>query len=57
LIELTATIRHNKHKMTTDEKPTKETLERWKHNPNNWKWGIVYYNKEDKNQITQWIKK
>jgi hypothetical protein len=30
------------------EKPCKETLEKWHKDPNNWKLGIFYYNKEDK---------
>ena len=30
------------------EKPNKETLEAWSRNPNNWIWGIFYYNKQDK---------
>jgi uncharacterized membrane protein len=34
--------------MTTNEKPTKETLENWHKDPNNWKWGWFYNNKEDK---------
>ena len=34
--------------MKTDETPTKETLDNWHNDPNNWKWGWVYYNKEDK---------
>jgi uncharacterized membrane protein len=29
------------------EKPSKETLEKWHKDPNNWKWGCIYYNKED----------
>ena len=29
------------------EKPSKETLEKWHKDPNNWKWGSFYYNKED----------
>lgn len=29
-------------------KPTKEILENWHKDPNNWKWGCIYYNKEDK---------
>jgi uncharacterized membrane protein len=29
------------------EKPSKET-EKWHKDPNNWKLGIFYYNKEDK---------
>jgi uncharacterized membrane protein len=27
--------------------PDKETLERWRTDPNNWKMGMFYYNKED----------
>jgi len=34
--------------MATNENPTKETLEKWHKDPNNWKWGWAYYNKEDK---------
>ncbi len=34
--------------MTTDGKPTKETLDNWHKDPNNWKWRWLYYNKEDK---------
>ena len=29
------------------EKPSKETLEKWNQDPNNWKWGCIYYNNED----------
>ena len=29
-------------------KPDKETLRRWHNDPSNWKWGMLYYNKEDK---------
>ena len=29
-------------------KPDKETLRRWHNDPSNWKWGMIYYNKEDK---------
>ena len=29
-------------------KPDKETLAKWLNDPNNWKWGLFYYNKEDK---------
>ncbi len=29
------------------EKPSKETLEKWHKDPNNWKLGFLYYNKED----------
>jgi len=32
-----------------DNDPDKETAERWKKDPNNWKWGgLFYYNEEDK---------
>ena len=34
--------------MTTEEKLTKDTLENWRKDPNNWKWGIFYFNKDDK---------
>ena len=34
--------------MTTGEKPTKENLTNWQKDPNNWKWGIFYFNKNDK---------
>jgi uncharacterized membrane protein len=27
--------------------PSIEILEKWRKNPNNWKWGCLYYNKED----------
>lgn len=30
------------------EKPSKEILEQWSKDPKNWKWGVFYYNKEDK---------
>ena len=30
------------------ESPSKETLEKWHKDPNNWKFGGIYYNKEDK---------
>ena len=30
------------------EKPDKETLEKWHDDPANWRWGIIYYNPEDK---------
>jgi uncharacterized membrane protein len=29
------------------ENPSKETLDKWHNDPNNWKWGLFYYNKED----------
>lgn len=34
--------------MSKPEKPTKETLEKWHKDPNNWRFGIFYFNKEDK---------
>jgi len=34
--------------MIKEKNPSKETLERWHQDPNNWKFGILYYNKEDK---------
>ncbi len=34
--------------MENQDKPSQETLEKWSKDPNNWKWGIFYYNKEDK---------
>ena len=29
-------------------KPTKEQLDKWHDDPSNWRWGLFYYNKEDK---------
>jgi len=34
--------------MTPKEKPSKETLEKWHKDPNNWICGIFYFNKQDK---------
>jgi uncharacterized membrane protein len=34
--------------MQTDEKFTDEIIENWYKDPNNWKLGIFYFNKEDK---------
>jgi uncharacterized membrane protein len=34
--------------MSQKEKPSKETLEKWHKDPNNWKFGFFYYNKDDK---------
>lgn len=34
--------------MENQEKPSQETKEKWNQDPNNWIWGIFYYNKEDK---------
>jgi uncharacterized membrane protein len=33
--------------MSLNEEPSKQTSDRWKNDPNNWIWGIFYYNKED----------
>lgn len=30
-----------------ESKPSKETLEKWSKDPNNWVLGMFYYNKED----------
>ena len=32
-------------------KPDKELLKQWSADPNNWKWGLFYYNKEDKRPL------
>lgn len=29
-------------------KPSQETQDQWSKDPKNWKWGVFYYNKEDK---------
>ncbi len=34
--------------MENQDNPSQETQERWSKDPNNWIWGIFYYNKEDK---------
>ncbi|MFT5963688.1 MAG: putative membrane protein [Flavobacterium sp.] len=34
--------------MNQKEKPSKESLEKWHKDPNNWKLGVFYYCKEDK---------
>jgi uncharacterized membrane protein len=34
--------------MKNNEKPTKETFEKWHNDPSNWKAGFIYYNKADK---------
>ncbi len=34
--------------MENNNHPSKETLEKWHKDPNNWIWGMFYYNKEDK---------
>lgn len=33
--------------MEDPDNPSPETQERWSKDPNNWIWGIFYYNKED----------
>ena len=33
--------------MEDPENPSPETQERWRKDPNNWIWGLFYYNKED----------
>lgn len=45
--------------MKTPDKPSKETLEHWNKDTNNWIWGCLYYNKEDKiiwveKKVTRW---
>ena len=34
--------------MDSSNKPSQETLDKWHSDPDNWKLGILYYNKEDK---------
>ena len=34
--------------MEPTNKPSKETLDKWHKDPENWKLGIFYFNKEDK---------
>jgi len=34
--------------MEDSENPSPETQERWSKDPNNWIWGVFYYNKEDR---------
>jgi uncharacterized membrane protein len=33
--------------METKQHHSKETLETWHNDPSNWKWGFIYYNKQD----------
>lgn len=33
--------------MENPENPSPKTEERWRKDPDNWIWGIFYYNKED----------
>lgn len=41
------------------ENPSKETLDKWHKDPNNWKFGGIYYNKEDQRifppKRTKWM--
>jgi uncharacterized membrane protein len=34
--------------MKKEENPSKETLDQWSKDPNNWIWGMFYYNPKDK---------
>jgi uncharacterized membrane protein len=34
--------------MENQEEPSQETLDNWHKDPNNWIWGIFYYNKADR---------
>lgn len=34
--------------MDIDNKPSQETKDKWHSDPNNWKIGVFYFNKEDK---------
>jgi uncharacterized membrane protein len=34
--------------MENPDKPSQKTKEKWHIDPNNWIWGMFYYNKEDK---------
>ncbi len=34
--------------MTNNQQPNRETFKQWHKDPANWKWGILYYNKNDK---------
>ena len=33
--------------MDNEQKPSEETKRQWHQDPNNWIWGIFYYNKAD----------
>jgi uncharacterized membrane protein len=33
--------------MKEDIKPSKETFDQWHRDPDNWIWGVFYYNKKD----------
>jgi uncharacterized membrane protein len=34
--------------MDNPDNPSPETEERWRKDPDNWIWGLFYYNKEDR---------
>lgn len=34
--------------MERQDRPSQETKEKWHIDPNNWIWGMFYYNKDDK---------
>ena len=34
--------------MVDQDNPSQETLEKWSKDPDNWIWGMFYYNKGDK---------
>ena len=34
--------------MSAEKKPSNETLNQWHKDPDNWKWGMFYFNKQDK---------
>ncbi len=34
--------------MESNNKPSQETYDKWHSDPDNWKMGVFYYNKEDK---------
>jgi uncharacterized membrane protein len=34
--------------MEDPDNPSQETQERWRKDPDNWIWGLFYYNKEDR---------
>jgi uncharacterized membrane protein len=41
-------IPEKKNDAWKDNHPDKETWEKWKKDPNKWKWGGIYYNQDDK---------
>ena len=36
------------NKQSGPQKPSQETLNQWHKDPNNWKWGMFYFNRKDK---------